>query len=202
MHTFLPKERLESLLSVAKKSSTLPGQMAELGVAYGYVCEELAKSYVDKKIYAFDTFAGFSSLPDDYFGASPKFDPKVYEERFGRPHEWDKSWGSKFPWSEILMNLSRHSNIVVKKGVFPLTADGLDESFCFVHLDVDIYSCTLFGLEYFYERMVPGGSIVIDDYFPEHRYPGVKQAVDTAGLKFGINEIKIYAEGQGVIVKK
>lgn len=201
MHTFLPKKRLDSLLSVAKRSSDLSGQMAELGVAYGYVCEELAKSYTDKTVYAFDTFEGFSLLPDSYFNASPNFDVKIYKERFERTTEWDKNWGSEFPWEKILENLNRYSNIVVKKGLFPDTAVGLNESFCFVHLDVDIYKSTLLGLEYFYERLVPGGSIVIDDYFEEHRYPGVKDAVDECRKKFDIKHVDASVSGQGIIIK-
>ena len=46
--------------------------------------------------------------------------------------------------------------------------------FSLVHLDADLYSSTLAGLEFFYPRMVPGGIIIVHDY---STLPGVAQAL-------------------------
>ncbi|WP_208873060.1 TylF/MycF/NovP-related O-methyltransferase [Fretibacterium fastidiosum] len=67
-------------------------------------------------------------------------------------------------------------NCIVKKGWFPETADGIDESFCFASLDVDLYQPTLAGLRFFYPRLSPGGYLMIHD-FNNREYPGVRQAV-------------------------
>jgi len=202
MSTFLPKHRWDYLFTIADHSSKLDGNMAELGVAYGDVCLELARNHGHKKIYAFDTFEGFSALPDEYFDASPKFDINFYKKNFHQEHEWDRNWGNNFPWKVILERLQQHTNIIIKKGVFPDTSLGLEnERYCFVHLDVDIYSSTLAGLEYFYNRMVSGGNIVIDDFFLKDRYPGVKDAVDEAIRRFNIPTVSVTCEGQCVITK-
>lgn len=53
----------------------------------------------------------------------------------------------------------------------------------FAHVDVDLYAPRLASFEYFYDRMVPGGLLVCDDYgFGPCQ--GANQAVDEfmAGL--------------------
>ncbi len=55
----------------------------------------------------------------------------------------------------------------------------------FVHVDVDLYQPTLDSFEYFWPRLVPGGTMVCDDY----NWPGAKRAVETfcarVGVEFG-----------------
>ncbi len=51
-------------------------------------------------------------------------------------------------------------------GYFPQSATTLDPSlkFSFVHMDVDLYDSTLSSLNFFYERMLPGGIMLSHDY--------------------------------------
>ena len=66
--------------------------------------------------------------------------------------------------------------VVLKKGYFPETAVDMNDQFCFVNLDMDLYQPMLAGLQFFYGKMCAGGVILLHDYFhPE--LPGVKQAV-------------------------
>ena len=55
------------------------------------------------------------------------------------------------------------------------SAQGIDDEFFFVNLDMDLYRPTLEGLRFFGERMVRGGCILVHDYFSHYR--GVGQAV-------------------------
>jgi hypothetical protein len=50
-------------------------------------------------------------------------------------------------------------------------------SFCFAHIDVDLYRPTLDSMAFFYPRMAPGGIILLDDY-GFSTCPGVTEAVD------------------------
>lgn len=52
-----------------------------------------------------------------------------------------------------------------------------DRQFCFAHLDVDLYEPTKAALEFFAGRMIPGGTIVVDDCGIQ-TCPGVMLAVD------------------------
>lgn len=52
-----------------------------------------------------------------------------------------------------------------------------EKKFSFVHIDVDLYQPIRNSLEFFYNRMLPGGIIVFDDYGFTF-FPGAKKAVD------------------------
>lgn len=207
--TFLPEDRQKTFLNYANLSSTLEGSMAEFGVATGWAVMELAKNFPSKNIYAFDTFKGFKSLPKKMFNASPKFDPKNYP--FNENKEWPKTWGEDLPWKDVLKELKKYKNIKIKKGLFPKTTKGLEnEKYCFVHIDVDIYSSTLYGLQYFYERLTIGGTILIDDFYFENelrsdnlvRFPQVREAIEEYFNTKAENVVKREVLGQGIIIKK
>jgi O-methyltransferase len=76
----------------------------------------------------------------------------------------------------VLSRLSFPEKCIVKKGYFPETAQGLEESFAFVSLDADLYQPMLEGLKYFYPRLEKGGYIFIHDFFTDV-FTGVRQAV-------------------------
>ncbi len=52
----------------------------------------------------------------------------------------------------------------------------MEDSFCFVHLDMDLYRPTLAGLRFFYPRLVAGGVMAVHDFFSSS-FPNVKKAV-------------------------
>lgn len=56
------------------------------------------------------------------------------------------------------------------------TVDELPQRMGLVHLDTDLYEPTRFGLSHFFDRLVPNGAIVVDD-FGAKSCPGVTQAV-------------------------
>ena len=76
-----------------------------------------------------------------------------------------------------------------------------DTTFCLVHLDTDRYKSTLEGLEYFYNRLVSGGRIVIHDYNCIGT-PGVKLAVDEFLKKLNLSHLLIsLSESQAMLIK-
>ena len=65
-----------------------------------------------------------------------------------------------------------------RKGWVPETFAGLeDKSFCFAHIDLDLYQGVLDSLTFLYPRMSAGGIIVLDD-FGFASCPGARRAVD------------------------
>jgi O-methyltransferase len=102
-----------------------------------------------KCLHLFDTFAG---LPE-----SSAKDRNVYTGK-SKP-QYACSLGSV---QEYLRN---YANLQFYKGLFPNTAaPAADRNFCFVHIDVDLYTSTLACLEFFYPRLVPGGILLSHDY--------------------------------------
>ena len=73
--------------------------------------------------------------------------------------------------------LHNPERVVVHQGFFPATAEGVEDRFAFVSLDVDLHDPTAAGLEFFFPRLSPGGFIFVHDY-NNGRYNGVRQAVE------------------------
>lgn len=72
--------------------------------------------------------------------------------------------------------LSEFTFANVQVGRIQDTVNNLPEAFGLVHLDTDLYEPTLFGLHYFFDRLVSKGAIVVDDY-NSRSCPGIGKAV-------------------------
>ena len=80
---------------------------------------------------------------------------------------------------------------VFRKGIFPQSAqqDG-QERFCLVSLDADLYEPLYAGLKFFYERLSPGGYILVHDY-GNPRYKGAAQAVRNFAREYKQNFVPL-----------
>jgi O-methyltransferase len=103
-------------------------------------------------------------------------------EGLSRPSEFDgKHWREgdlSCPMKTVTENLSEFNNISIHKGWIPQCFSEVEhKSFCFVHIDVDLYQPTLDSIEFFYPRMNKGGLILCDDY-GFTTCPGAKKAIN------------------------
>ena len=159
------KSRIVFLENLAKhfQDIGMEGNVAEGGVLQGEFAKEINRVFPEKKLYLFDTFEGFSEK-DTNIEKQKQF--SVYGKGYLNITSEDL----------VLKKLPHPENVVIRKGYFPETTKDIDDTFCFVNLDFDLYKPILAGLEYFYPRMASGGAILIHDYFNEG-FKGVKQAV-------------------------
>lgn len=158
-----PDLRLDTLstLSTIITNRNLSGAVAELGVYKGDFAKYINLAFPNKTFYLFDTFSGFD--PRDIQS----------ESHFSNAKENDY----KNEDIVIVLNKMKYSEkCIIKAGYFPESSQGLEEEFCFVNLDADLYTPILNGLEYFYPRLVQGGYILVHDY-TNPIFTGVKQAV-------------------------
>jgi O-methyltransferase len=142
----------------------IAGAVAELGVYRGELAAVLNQLFPQRRLYLFDTFEGFSQ--NDLASGEERQHSQSSVEDFK-----DTSIDT------VLARMAHPANIVLRKGYFPETADGLQEQFAFVNLDVDLYKPILAGLNYFYPRLVDGGYLFVHDY-NNRRFGGVRTAVD------------------------
>jgi hypothetical protein len=145
----------------------------------GGTLKMMADVFPDKQCYGFDTFEGFVEGQLDYnMGDSEGF-------YIGHMNEAKIEIATEY--------LKGNKNVQLFKGVFPeKNSEAIkDKKFCFVHLDTDIYKSTKECLEFFYPRMVIGGTILIHDY-PAHE--GVRQAVNNFFYKTGTKEYDRWEE--------
>lgn len=132
----------------------IAGSLAELGVWRGTTSSFIHSQVPRRTLYLFDTFAGF---PHE----------EAVDVRFR-----DTSVES------VRRQIGDCSNVEFRAGVFPESTDGLEsERFAFVLIDVDKYSSTLAGLNFFYPKVTRGGYIFLHDYNSPESEHGVSRAV-------------------------
>lgn len=142
----------------------IQGAVAELGVYKGDQARLINRLFPDRPLYLFDTFSGFS---DKDLGSEGN-------------HNFSSAVVGDFVDTSVdlvLGKLPHPDQAKIFAGFFPETAEGIEERFAFVSLDVDLYDPTRAGLDWFYDRLNPGGYIFVHDY-NNRRYLGVRNAVD------------------------
>lgn len=140
----------------------IPGACAEAGVFQGDFAKHINRLFPQKKLYLFDTFQGF-----------PNEDLKA-DSSFSKAKEGDYCNAEE---AEVLKKMEHPEKCIIQKGYFPKTAIGIEGSFCFVNLDMDLYKPTSAGLHWFGPRMEADGVILVHDYFSDN-FRGPKNAVD------------------------
>ncbi len=106
----------------------------------------------EKTCHAYDTFEGLPS---------------------GEPNGHSQG-DFKVNFLDVRKYLMDCPNVILHKGFFPMTA--VDETYCFAHIDCDLYTSCCSAIDYFWPRMVPGGYMVFDDY-KWKMCPGIERAI-------------------------
>ncbi len=162
-------------------SEKIEGNVAECGVFRGDCAKFINYYFPDRKLYLCDTFEGFDSSDMQY--------EKAGSGDFGKSRFADRDFFAETGVGLVMEKMTYPQNVVVRKGYFPESMQGVDDRFCFVNLDMDLYVPMLNGLRYFWNRMTGGGCILLHDYFSDV-FHGVKQAVDTFERERGIRITK------------
>ncbi|CEQ11422.1 CalS11 [[Clostridium] sordellii] len=146
-----------------KKIVNIPGEVLEFGVYKGAsiirfaTYREFLENTYSRKIIGFDIFGEFPKTDND--------DDNKFIQRF-------EEQGGNGISKEALEDFIKHKKInnieLIKGNVFDTLDEFLEKNkqikISLLHLDLDVYKPTKFILEKLYERMVPGGIIVFDDY--------------------------------------
>jgi O-methyltransferase len=123
----------------------IPGALAEVGVWRGETSAFLHSVAPKRRLYLFDTFAGF-----------PERDlPAEKEDRRFRDTSVEA----------VRKRVGASSAVILKPGYVPdVLHEVADERFAFVLLDLDLFDPTQKSLEFFYPRVSPGGYLIVHDY--------------------------------------
>lgn len=143
------------------KRKNLQGNIAELGVYQASFAKRMHALLPEKKIYLFDTFEGF--------------DQKQFEEE----QRGDVNTSLRFSDTSVelvMKEMNWSENVIIKQGFFPDTTVGVNDTFCLVSLDCDLYEPMLAGLTFFYNHLEEGGFIFVHDYWHD-KFRGAKKAV-------------------------
>lgn len=170
---------------IVQKSVT--GNIAELGVYKGDFAKRLNSLFPNKKLYLFDTFEGFDSKDIEI----------ELDKGFSKGNQDFSNTSVTF----VLNKMQYPENCIVKKGVFPETANDINDSFCFVSIDADLYEPIYQGLVFFYPKLEKGGYIFVHD-FNNDEYKGAREAVINYCKINNISYVPIPDSGGSVIISK
>lgn len=181
------RDNLEKIASIFEQKE-MGGAIAELGVYRGDFAKVMNEVFPDRELYLFDTFEGF-----------PEQDMQYEEENDLMMTKVGKLSNTSVGF--VLGRMPHPEKCIIKKGYFPDTAEGLEEKFCFVNIDTDLYKPILAGLEYFWPRMVENGYIFVHDYF-SLSYGGARKAIDEFAEKYNVGFVPIGDTLSVAFVKK
>jgi hypothetical protein len=179
--------RLHTLSWAASQAIHLPGDFVECGVFEGFcshfLCEYLDFGNVEKRFILYDTFKG---VPDQHRSTSPVA---------AGAYEVDKLLES------VRDRFAPFPNVSIVQGSVPeVLAGNAPEEVCFLHLDMNSASAEVGALEILFDRVVPGGMIVLDDYgWQVYRQQKIAEDEFFAARNYRVMELPT---GQGLVVKR
>lgn len=160
--------RLRTLEALCRRLTEVPGAAAELGVYRGAFAACINALLPQRKLYLFDSFAGFAET-------------EVRDQAAGLVEAHRNADAER-----VLALLPHREQAIVRKGFFPDTARGLEEEcFALVSLDADLEESSLQGLRWFWPRLSPGGFLLLHDW-DNPRLPGLKRALERFEAELGV----------------
>lgn len=172
----------------AQKGMALNGDFVECGTNRGGFARMII-DYVDfdkdpRNFYLLDTFSGLveTLLTEE-------------EKRFGR-----RGGGYEECYEDVKRTFAPFPNVKIIRGTVPETlAQANTDRVAFMSIDMNCVAPEIAAAEYFWDRLVSGAVIVLDDYgWPGHIEQ--KKAFDHFAAKRGVLVLPL-PTGQGLIVK-
>lgn len=183
-------------LWAARMAANLPGDFAEFGVNRGFMSSAIMHmldwNETGRKFYLLDTFCGI----DERFISNEDRDVGVIER-----NDRDIASGFyTFDVESVARNYSEWDNAIIIPGSVPETLVRIDsDEFAFAHIDMNCSPPEVAAAEFLWDRMVPGGVILLDDY-AYSGYRSQKLAMDAFAKSKAVQVLSL-PTGQGLIIK-
>ncbi len=153
--------RIYVLCWAAYQVRNLKGDFVDCGVHTGMCARSVIHfvdfAQLDKKYFLFDTFSGM-------------------DERFSSAYEMERSrklhYADHSDLYERVNETFREFNVEIVKGAIPESLERFSgEKVCFLSIDMNSVVPEIEALEFFWDKMTPGGLVILDDY----GYPGCEE---------------------------
>lgn len=172
-HTMIGVKRLANLRTLAERviQQGIPGDFIETGVWRGGACILMravlhAYDIKDRRVWIADSFEGV-----------PAPDPQKYPADQGSDYHTFRELA--VPMETVRDNIAKYGllddQIVFLKGWFKDTLPAAPiKRLAILRLDGDLYESTMDALNALYDKLSPGGYIIVDDY---HVVDGCRNAI-------------------------
>jgi O-methyltransferase len=182
-HTMTSQSRIANLERAVRylAEHKIGGDIVECGVGAGgsmmavaYVLQSL--STTDRRILLYDTFKGMARPTAEDISILGKPALRKYERK---TKNGESTWHN-FPLEDVQANMAQTRYPAAAVSFHPgLVQDTLpandSEAIALLRLDTNLYESTVVECEQLIPKLVPGGVLIIDDYF---RWIGQQKAVD------------------------
>lgn len=167
----------------------IEGDLIETGVWKGGMCMLMAALGGDRRVYVADSFRGL-----------PPPDPQYEADKGDKHHKRKELAVSRGDVEAGFKRLGlMDKKVVYLEGWFKDTLPGPVEKLAILRLDGDMYGSTMEALEALYDKLVPGGFCIIDDY---GAVKGCRYAVTDFRWKHKITEPIKIIDWTGVFWRK
>ncbi len=174
--------RTHTLCWAAQSAFGLPGDYVECGTYRGYSAEVLMHftcGLPGRNLWLYDLFDPSGGAGEGH--RMPAHAPDLADEVRARFQQWD--------------------NVTVTQGKVPqVLAEVAPEQIAFLHIDMNNAEAERGALEVLFNRVSPGGLIVLDDYGWSGYRPQKDSADEFMGLR-GLSVLEL-PTGQGLVVKR
>jgi hypothetical protein len=182
--------RVHTCLWAARHALSLPGDFVECGVNSGIfsraICEYLDFARVSKRFFLFDTFEG---IPESQASPEERDDTRSKNARIYREcYEDTKRTFAPFP------------NVQLVRGIVPESLHTVPiDRVAYLSIDMNLVFPEIAALEFFWDRLVPGAIVVLDDY----GFAGHRPQHDAINAFAAARNTAVYTSptGQGLIIR-
>ncbi len=170
----------------ANRAASLPGDFVECGVYRGgysmTVCKYVHFETLPKKFYLLDTYEGLV-------------------ERYMTPDEKARGiYNYKPSYDAVVESFRPFPNVKIIKGAVPETLSQVEsDQICYLSIDMNTRDPEIAAAEYFWDKLVSGAVMVLDDY-GWRKHIEQKIAFDAFAQKRGLQVLAL-PTGQGLIFK-
>lgn len=178
--------RMNTLIWAFENALHRPGDIVECGVwrgfSFGFLTDYFDFAGVPKTLWLYDTFAG---IPAEY--DSEKHDSEAFRE----PGLYEG----------VVQRFAGFPNVRIVRGLLPMSLAGNSpEKIALLHLDLNSSKAEIETLEVLFDRVVPGGMIVFDDY----GWTGYQAQHDAEKAWMAERGYRIFEtpNGQGILLKR
>ncbi len=185
--------RLHTLTWAAMMARGLPGDFVECGTFRGFmsavVAEYIDFAHLDKTFYLYDSFEGMSK---DYSS----------EIEYDRGNLYSTTaMANGYTYEAVCRRFASYPNIQVIKGFVPDVLGGTaPNEIAYLHIDLNAAKAEIAALEYLFDRVTPGGLIILDDY--GHKLHYAQHVAELEWMEARGHAILELPTGQGLIVKQ
>jgi hypothetical protein len=188
--------RIHVALWAAGNALRAPGDFVECGVNAGFVSSAIMHALewnrADRRFYLVDTWAGppVAQFNDDERSGGRQQAAESAVKAGSYVTDIERVRGNYAEWP---------SAIIVQGTVPDILPSVTAREVAFLHLDMNCAFPEQAALEYFWDRISPGGLVLFDDYV-YHGYEQQTAAIDALAGKLGFDVLSL-PTGQGLIIK-